>query len=1381
MKKNRIFISLILVLVVLFALGISFADSPNNFVNYMKGNLTVKSYNVSDLAWANQGHGRDANIRVWQDKNIIFNDNRAEETYYVSAKHFENESFKVNTANNNVIFVKINSSGNFGYHSKTAKKVWGYYVPNKTGNYNFRINSDDGSLFYLFDFDSDVTHLNNPIASADDFHVDSNAEDTTNQVYLIKNKKYPIYFEYFNWGGYGYFEFKEKYNNGNYKLVNQTKLYPSLNEYIFTDSSAGSSIQNINSGVGKVNDFNKIIKEVKENGTISDFVNSYSFNFIDSTYKEYTSNTYDDTKILNNDLYRLKRAVQSLKLTYGRDLTKEEIVKMVYKYYHAIAENHFYDENGNDIIPPIDRAYVSNETYHNYIYSYLSNEDYKIDRVEVVYKDYMDREINMPRRYKNSNIGSYSNISLTMNEVLNGVKFTDFLKKENYDLYKNIKFNNILNNIDNKPNNFVLDLDYNKYGFRYLTVSQGYNLTFKYYYNNNSLPAVSNFDAKTNNDKIHLTWKKPDYDFDKYIIYIGDDRDHMTKLQDVNSLSESLDVTLNANDYNDKVFKILTVKGSRVSEPSYKEWFNQFSLAAIENFNARTNESKIRLSWDKPNYEFDKYVVYMGDNQDNMIKLQDVDSSTGTLDLTLNANDYNDKVFKIVAIRGERVSTSSYAEWSNDFVLSAIKNFSAETKNGKIHLSWDKPNYNFDNYELYYANTENGPYSQVVNIDKDVINYDIDFDTSSIKYIKIRAIKGSVKGEYSNTTWNGSLNSITLNYISEKTGELIDSKVLFGEDGFNTNYVLESSGGLTPVNNTNLNLTFTSDPQEIFVMYNSSNNTSSEKSLESIIKYSNDGNINWWEDNGFSKIGLNSIDLNNALLNSFEDILRNTGVLRVNSDKIELYKNELLSAHSVTDLSTLQALIDGINLSEGSINNFKSSTLNQKIHLTWDKPEFNLDYYELYIGNKADELNKIGDITDKNATSFDVSIDSSNPLYDLNNKYFKLVAVIGQSKSANALTTWNGSDNSLIINQYSGHTGKKLGSIIKLYEGATSVNIDLRLANYKVEGSLDTNSKIFDFTGTKQAFNVMYIEDTSNLPLDKANWKSDAIKSLNEYAKTNDIPWYTDSYYNNIYDTDELVLDALNVDFIRILGSAGGINIHDNLADKYAEAFKNTTSIITTADVQAIIDAVNDEYLDAIELNNEEDENGYIANDDNILETFYDYTLKDVLKFSIVKSGIYYPKLKFTLHGNSYLNFEYPKLELFDGNNKRIFIKSIIEYDKINDEYTLEIEPLNLDNDMMPIGDYYMLVSSKIVVNDNNYDVRGILSLNDNYKDYELWKLPYVIGQILGDSDKKIVDGIYLNSIIEFKKTHDSTIISSTSSDEVKILIESRKLLDGSF
>ncbi|MCM1990848.1 DUF5057 domain-containing protein [Oceanirhabdus seepicola] len=211
-------------------------------VTEKRGFLNQRSFDVSHMPLLND-------TTKWSDSEEVFKDPFDATTYkeaiYSSSpqQYGKLEDYIKSDGTNgkrwvtNSVFIEKMSIGG---QYKESSKFWGYIKVDETGDYKFGAHSDDGCRGY-------ITVNGETKAFVDMFKPQGRNKNigTTNNVYsLEEGKYYPIYLEYFNWGGSAAFEIKYSDNNGSsWKRVPQNYFYPSKNitpgEYatsIFTGS-----------------------------------------------------------------------------------------------------------------------------------------------------------------------------------------------------------------------------------------------------------------------------------------------------------------------------------------------------------------------------------------------------------------------------------------------------------------------------------------------------------------------------------------------------------------------------------------------------------------------------------------------------------------------------------------------------------------------------------------------------------------------------------------------------------------------------------------------------------------------------------------------------------------------------------------------------------------------------------------------------------------------------------------------------------------------------------------------------------------------------------------------------------------------------------------
>lgn len=153
--------------------------------------------------------------------------------------------YTVTNVNNKVVTVNkrwitnsiFMNNMNIGGDYKEASKFWGYIKVPSDGDYTFGAYSDDGCRGYLTSDGVTSSFVNM-------FKPQGSTWGTTNNVYHLKaDTYYPIYLEYFNWGGWADFRIRYKINSLSWTNVPTNWFYPSKNitpgeyaETVFTGS-----------------------------------------------------------------------------------------------------------------------------------------------------------------------------------------------------------------------------------------------------------------------------------------------------------------------------------------------------------------------------------------------------------------------------------------------------------------------------------------------------------------------------------------------------------------------------------------------------------------------------------------------------------------------------------------------------------------------------------------------------------------------------------------------------------------------------------------------------------------------------------------------------------------------------------------------------------------------------------------------------------------------------------------------------------------------------------------------------------------------------------------------------------------------------------------
>ncbi|KDR93821.1 PA14 domain-containing protein [Peptoclostridium litorale DSM 5388] len=162
---------------------------------------------------------------------------------------------------------------------KEASKFWGYIKVDESGNYQFGFDADDGFYGYIMsdgekkEISNHDRYFTNGGASAAVNPREYNGPGTGYTVMkLEKDKYYPVYLEYFNWGGNGKFMLYYKEDGSAWGTAKKNWFYPSKTN---TPGEYAESTFVINAGVDFPTDPGKYyigIKDGDKNGVYGPFV-----------------------------------------------------------------------------------------------------------------------------------------------------------------------------------------------------------------------------------------------------------------------------------------------------------------------------------------------------------------------------------------------------------------------------------------------------------------------------------------------------------------------------------------------------------------------------------------------------------------------------------------------------------------------------------------------------------------------------------------------------------------------------------------------------------------------------------------------------------------------------------------------------------------------------------------------------------------------------------------------------------------------------------------------------------------------------------------------------------------------------------------------------
>ncbi|EIF6297266.1 VWA domain-containing protein [Clostridium perfringens] len=232
----------------------NFIDEDNNSIK--NGTLPLHSdgniINTSDV-----DIGKEGNLNVMFYENLIPDTDRSDETWTDRNKLFQKQQGKSKILpatishyknSNSIFFDSDDNKGlDFGRYYSAINKYWGYIQPEKSGWYILGAYADDGVRAWITTDNKKIDFTNNEWGidlagypgSDQGFdkgivYLKSNFSphrptyySSFEPVYLDKNMYYPIYVEYYNYGGSGAFEL-----NYNYYGNTEPKYIRNMSNYV---------------------------------------------------------------------------------------------------------------------------------------------------------------------------------------------------------------------------------------------------------------------------------------------------------------------------------------------------------------------------------------------------------------------------------------------------------------------------------------------------------------------------------------------------------------------------------------------------------------------------------------------------------------------------------------------------------------------------------------------------------------------------------------------------------------------------------------------------------------------------------------------------------------------------------------------------------------------------------------------------------------------------------------------------------------------------------------------------------------------------------------------------------------------------------------------
>lgn len=672
-------------------------DEPSRYVYYYgngtdfdkldensKGKLMVQYYDVSDISWKSNS-SRD----LWNRTNM-FSENRVIDTP-VMVEAIENNGY--GDYYDGYIFYK-NGTYTEGPISKTAQRIWGYYKPNRTGWYKFRVTSDDGHYFKMFNDDiynsPHYDHYNNGTYAnqwnrfynngeleLDNMIVTSNVQEKTDWRYMRTDEIYPVYMEYFNWGGSGKFYIEETYQHDNqFTKVAQDKFYAAIAGEPIPESNSGIDVT-VENGIRRVHAYDDF-----DDGSISDLVwaDVNRFNEFDGTLNSLSGLASIQLKneYAEYDAYKIQVSLVNID-----DQTK--------KYSNGgigITEGNSIWVNQLQVTQKSDRKWYRyfDVTKYGTVSSQLPNGER--------YKDAWFNKNNNGKK-------SWRNKSLKM--VVDAEKLPN---GEGYDVTVSI--------YEIKNNDFKLLTTVN-------TTTEDSNLDFNKIYLADIMPyggwsvSFDDFDFVAVKDtrftSLNVSHKDDDYILDweaiegaqKYVVYYGNDENSVgTKYGgDIDASTTSLAIPDDLSGYNSKYFKVVAVISDKEIGSNTVKLNGNISMSVLQ---GEFDASDYLLTWDKLNGA-DKYQLYYGDTPTAIETLlpDSGDMNSNTISKRLenmeSTSPYYNKYFQLRAIDGD------ITYYSNAIKVEDNLRLGLEYKEDNYYLKWVS-DATFTSYDIYYGDSE---------------------------------------------------------------------------------------------------------------------------------------------------------------------------------------------------------------------------------------------------------------------------------------------------------------------------------------------------------------------------------------------------------------------------------------------------------------------------------------------------------------------------------------------------------------------------------------------------------------------------------------------------------------------------------------------------
>ncbi len=1358
-----------------------------------KGKLMVQYYDVSDISW-----NSNSSRALWTRTNM-FSENRVINVPVMQDADHHNG---YGVYYDDYVFYKNGAYTN-GAISKTAQRIWGYYKPDKTGWYKFKVTSDDGHYFKIFNDDiynsssydhyNDGTYANqwnrfynNGQLELDNMIITSNVVGKTEWRYMKSDEIYPVFLEYFNWGGEGKFIFEEAYTqfspssyyNPYFYEVNKNHLYAGI---------IGEPSQNGNSGIDIT-----VANGIRKVHAYDDFDD----NTIDSSVWTDKSNFYERYGVL----YSSNRLA---KIQLKNEYADYDAYKIQVSLVNIGGQNTRYSNGGIGISDGsniwVNQLQLTKNgrqwsryfdvTKYGTVSSGLPNGEY--------YKDVVfDTTNNANYYWKNKPLRLV--IDANKSEVREGYNVVTSIYEingDNYDLLKTIE-----------TTSGDAKLDFNKIFLADLMPYNNWSVSFDDFdFVATKDTRFTSLSVSHKNNEYILDWEPID-GAQRYVVYYGNDENSVGI--PYGSVLDAATTTLAISDtlspFNNKFFKVVAVMDDKEIGSNTVKLNGNVTMSTLQ---GQFSGADYLLSWNSF-ATAEKYQLYYGETPSTVDSLLPGADAIGAETLSKlienldSTSPYYNKYFQLRAIDDEVVYYSNVIKVEDNLRLGL------EHKNDTYYLKWSS-DATFASYNIYYGDSSSNVTSFYATYDENGrVAAIADTDVKNSKYFKVVGIAGSRRVSSNVVRLNGNVTVPELSWSLNAEGQQVlnwgafdnpDTMTLYYGDKVDAiNTVMSNPqnlpNGTTQYITTNIdylnkfiqlkfvkagvtyytNVVRSSVFPQVVAEVNNSNTISGQKNL--VIDWTNvpdDIGYEVWyinSDAGNEKIlisggipvGQTSYTIEDIYGDNKHYLNKEIYVVAKYSDDVAISSPSIIAQEVIFD--TFEGVLD-------EQQTFKMDWMKPKVVTSTDQEELDVTYYTIQYGPTPALLNEPVEGAEKlDALTFSkqgVANDSSQSGNMYYNKHF-VVSAMKDGVYYDSNTIYSGEKPVLSIDKYYGDDFKlhwpeveNADSIIVMYKDADAK--DYSIYSMPLDGN-ETKIVIADVLTENQKYDHNYF-------VIAAEFNGFKIVSDPVYLSTAvESPVISGRYSSNDYKiTWKTIADATSIDIIHVK------------RDKNNDNALLGTEIISAnnpgADTSFVIkDAKNTVYYEEyIQIRaTVEDDNGNImmiySNEVFVEESIIDGTnptdgghssdlpsidqgefdgdivklrmgneFEIVYKFKVNKD-MYNPYFKVTLKGNEYLSYDKIVAGLYDvTSNKKIAVRMVMEADDASGNLIVYVHPKSNDEKLISGNEYKVTLNSTIDVIDETKVYNALYDLPTYNEDVEHkpknWELPYYISKLYDKSN----------------------------------------------